>query len=96
MNNQLREGNFDDDGEPIEAALWGSDVIFLEYIDLEDKNGKEIYVGDIVKDAYGQINAIKFHAGSFWFNWLECPHYNDQIEKGEIIGNIYENPELMP
>lgn len=69
------------------------DVRLLQYTGLRDKNGKEIYEGDIVKTSKGFLPVI-FSNGSFRTD-------EDTIWAGlvgaqsvEIIGNIYENPEL--
>lgn len=68
----------------------------LEFVGLRDKNGKEMYEGDIINQGEGysyQIGKIKFGDGKFYctvgMDWGE-------IETTcEIIGNIYENPELL-
>ena len=87
--------------------------ILMQYTGLKDKNGKEIYEGDIVRGVFRKgvigkaditLGEIRFYAPSFYI----CPHneskfimpFNDNIlvEKNtcyEIIGNIYENPELL-
>ena len=60
----------------------------MQYTGLKDKNGKEIYEGDIVRIAgYGLYEV------GYPFITLFQSHFENDVE--EIIGNIYENPELL-
>ena len=80
------------------------DVILMQYTGLHDKNGKEIYEGDIVVDkedeVMGEITWNEEEA-SFYFSILyengtyEEEKLNDWASVLEVIGNVYDNPELL-
>ena len=67
-----------------------------QFTGLKEKNGKESYEGDIVKDEEG-IFQITFDHGAFCFNDGEDNWpIGRWCQEFKIIGNIYENPELLP
>ena len=70
---------------------------FQEFTSLKDKNGKEIYEGDVVKDKYGSIITIEWNNDEAMWSCRELPFGNakDYFQHSEIIGNIHENPELL-
>lgn len=80
------------------------DIELMQYTGLKDKNGVEIYEGDIVYDDWdNKIGQVIFEMGVFCF---ETDEPADRVSLAEryhrdcglilkIIGNIYENPELL-
>ena len=68
-----------------------------QYTGVKDKNGKEIYDGHVLglKDKTYQV---VYDKGCFWALSKSNTHYIYHLydcEQMEIIGNIYENPELL-
>lgn len=90
-------------GQSLEAFFAQNDVgygnyIFMQYIGLKDKNGKKIYDGDILTAARRNVVVV--------YNTTDASFELETEGKGlmgmagvnsvcEIIGNIYENPELI-
>lgn len=98
--------------------LFASDTIdshegvLMQYTGLKDKNGKEIYEGDII-DIHQTVNgenvfiieitntglvipSYRFNRNiKYQYNVRELLEVNEYEKEIEVIGNIYENPELL-
>ena len=64
------------------------DMTLMQFIGLEDSKGKKIYEGDILKCGE-YINKMDDDVCKMDFDWW------DEIKDKEVIGNIYEIPELL-
>ena len=70
-----------------------NDVELMQFTGLYDKNDNEIYEGDVIP-LFGKNHAVKFKDGMFTINDREMRRYIHSIPL-EVIGNVYENPELL-
>lgn len=81
------------------------EVEFIYGTGIKDKNGKEIEHGDILKTEFAGILPIKFHNvygfyavkkdDKYWFAEETEDEVNETLSKTEVIGNIYENEDLL-
>ena len=102
-------GEFDFIGDGITFKRDAEDVELMQSTGLKDKNGKEIFEGDIiaieVEEIETPINAKIFQnnkIGVLMFHVFEDNEDVPMVELLEdnsvafaVIGNIYENPELL-
>lgn len=80
--------------------------VLMEFTGLQDKNGKEIYEGDIVKGNGYEKTIVEFKHGAFIIGYHNGSSTSERpkliqnnatktANRIEVIGNIYENPELL-
>ena len=83
-------------------------IIPMQYTGLKDKNGKEIYEGDILGggavvewfDRLTWDSGGSEHSGFYCRRWFDLGeegelNYDSGFDFCEVIGNIYENPDLL-
>lgn len=84
-------------------AYHDSEVEVMQFTELKDNYGKEIYDGDIVERevfAFGEqrvfVGQVKNYEGCWWIDTESCavPLWNE-MHLLKVIGNIYENLELL-
>lgn len=80
------------------------DAILRQYTGLKDKNGREIYEGDILDDKEDAPLYIEYNEDKASFCFVDkfdpygIEYYTTKdlhFEDMKVIGNIYENPELL-
>jgi len=93
----------------LKESLGIDEIISIEqFTGLKDKNGKEIYERDIVTfeiNNFSYVGEIKFEAGRFiigcneiddsYMNLSDLDIEDEALWQVRILGNIYENPELL-
>lgn len=92
--------------EDSEANEWivNNDLNLMQSTGLRDKNGQEIFEGDIV-NYKGRKAVIKWHGSYASFIYRFVDELQERVSEWhplflayyhfEVIGNIYENPELL-
>ena len=81
------------------------DWVVQQWTGLTDKNGKEIYEGDILFGRNDSYYQVKWGKTGWWMYhergelldmyFYQMPNDGDTYSNFEIIGNIFENPELL-
>ena len=86
---------------PVFYSCTDENSVLMQYTGLKDKNGKEIYESDIIYggEYTGRHHVVVWSKDDLQFQTKEgylirSPYANKSIP-WEVIGNIYENPELL-
>lgn len=83
------------------AFACGLGLILTQYTGVEDRDGKEVYEGDILDMApeleHSKLyDYVAFDSGCFYLvRAVNCQELSYGLSHAVIVGNIYENPELV-
>ena len=90
-------------GYSFDFYLEDENATIMQSTGLKDKNGKEVFVGDIIKCTRGCLHEVYIEKeyGGTYFGGMPAIYLKGLregyawTEHEEIIGNIYENPDLL-
>lgn len=96
---EVQEPEFQGIGNMPDEAWNEDEWKLMQFTGLLDKNGKEIYEGDVV-DYYNVAGHVLMsvewcdtYTGFIPFTWADGDEWD--CEKCEVVGNIYENPDFI-
>ncbi|EOA7249088.1 YopX family protein [Enterococcus faecalis] len=96
---EITEIDFGDEQLKTELGDWWSfgEVEIMQSTGLKDKNGVEIFEGDIGWDDHQEVHGqVIFENGAFKYEWDNISEdLFEATDDIEIVGNIYENSELL-
>ena len=91
-----------------EGVYQWNDIVLMQYTGLKDKNGVEIYEGDVLRCPKEEMHiSIRWDTSGAGWQFDEHDTFDDGVGRGdwrltsgiakdgEVVGNIYENPELL-
>lgn len=77
------------------------EIEVMQFTGSKDKNGKDVYEGDIIKSRYTDLLYVICFEGRYVGNAITTPrtHIGDiskiTMNYYDVVGNIHENPELL-
>ena len=89
-----------DDGRIVVVAVEVDYNTVGQYTGLKDKNGREIWEGDVLTDKFGSIGVVEWQNGCFVVNFGDVDVFQisdcfDDSYQMWVIGNIHDNPEML-
>lgn len=97
----FKNGELDFIGDAITWMCKNNDCVLMQSTSLKDKNGKEIFEGDVLETKDGLLDGVVEYRTDLgmWTNSLFRYNNFERLcnvaDSTYIIGNIYENPELL-
>ena len=102
MCNRVRWLDLDNQRICTESGMQPDEFILMQYTGLKDKNGREIYEGDILigkeRELICVVTVVWDRSGYWTYKGYSKElrgGYLTDLRRVEVIGNIYENPELL-